>query len=278
VVAAILAQGCTIQSIALRSIDSLFDNTVSALMREGDLQFAESAITGDLKLLEGVVQSDPTNVKYLQLACMGYASYALAFAEDNPDRALLFYSRAQAYGVRGLQLRGVPKGAFSANEPVMRAALGKLQKADVPLVFWTANAWANAISLQPDEPEAIAAIPTANALMSWVKEREPDFFYGGPLLYFGVYYGSYPPAFGGRPDLSKENFERALAAGRGRFLMTDVLYARTYAVETQDRALFQELLTRVLEAPSDVLPEQGLANAVAKKRARQLLARTEELF
>jgi hypothetical protein len=279
VVAAVLTvQGCTIQSIALRSVDSLFDNTVSALMQEGDLQFAEAAIAGDMKLLEGVVASDPTNVKYLQLACMGYTSYALAFAEEDPARALLFYSRAQAYGVRGLRERGVPKSAFSADAATMRAALGRLGRSDVPLVFWTADAWGSAIALQPDDPDAMASIPTSNALMEWVKEKEPDFFYGGPSLYFGVYYGSYPPALGGRPDLAKENFERARASGKGKFLMTDVLYARTYAVETQDRTLFQQLLEGVANAPSDLLPEQRLANAVAQKRARQLLARAEELF
>ncbi len=271
-------QGCTIQSLALRSVDSLFDNTVAALMKEGDLQFAESAIAGDMKLLEGVVESDPTNVKYLQLACMGYASYALAFAEDVPARALLFYSRALSYGERGLIARGIPMSAFASDAATMRSALVKLGKGDVPLVFWTANAWGNAINLQQDEPDAIAAIPTANALMEWVRDREPDFFYGGASLYFGVYYGSYPPALGGRPDLAKENFDRAMAAGRGRFLMTDVLYARTYAVGTQNQPLFQELLTRVVEAPPDLLPEQRLANAVAQKRARQLLARVEELF
>ena len=259
-------------------MDSLFDNTVTALMGEGDLQFAESAIAGDMKLLEGVVASDPTNVKYLQLACMGYASYALAFAEDVPARALLFYSRALAYGQRGLIARGIPKSAFAADAATMRSALGRLGRSDVPLVFWTANAWGSAINLQQDEPDAIAAIPTANVLMEWVKDREPDFFYGGASLYFGVYYGSYPPSLGGRPDLAKENFDRAVASGRGKFLMTDVLYARTYAVETQNQPLFQELLTRVVEAPPDVLPEQRLANAVAQKRARQLLARAEELF
>ncbi len=276
--AALVVQACTIQSLALRSVDSMFDNTVSAIMREGDLRFAESAMAGNLKLLEGVVESDPGNVKYLQLACMGYASYALAFAEDDPDRALLFYSRAQAYGVRGLQLRGIPKAAFTSDEATMRAALKRLQKGDVPLVFWTANAWGSAISFQPNEPDAIAAIPTANALMTWVTEQEPDFFYGGPFLYFGVYYGSYPPALGGKPDLAKENFDRARISGKGRFLMTDVLYARTYAVEIQDRALFEKLLTGVVDAPPDLLPEQALANAVAQKRARQLLARAEELF
>jgi hypothetical protein len=49
-------------------------------------------------------------------------------------------------------------------------------------------------------------------------------------------------------------------------------------VGTQNQPLFQELLTRVVEAPPDLLPEQRLANAVAQKRARQLLARAEELF
>jgi hypothetical protein len=274
----LVIQGCTVQTLALRAVDGLFDNTVAALMQEGDLQFAEAAIAGDLKLLEGVVKSDPENVKYLQLACMGFASYALAFADEDPARGLLFNTRAQEYGVRGLLIRGIPKTAFTADAATMRAAVRKLSRSDVPLVFWTATAWGNAISLQPNEPDAIASIPTANALMEWVKEQEPDYFFGGPFLYFGVYYGSYPAALGGRPDLAKDNFDRAVASGRGRFLMTDVLYARIYAVEMQDRALFQELLTRVVEAPSNLLPEQRLTNAVAQKRARQLLARAEELF
>jgi hypothetical protein len=271
-------QACTIQSIALRSVDSLFDRTVDALMAESDLPFAESAIAGNMKLLEGVVASDPTNVRYLQLACMGYTSYALAFAEDDPARALVFYSRARDYGMRGMVERGIPRGAFASDAASMAAALRKLGTGDVPLVFWTADAWGSAIRLQPDDPDVIAAVPTANALMEWVKEREPDFFYGGPFLYFGVYYGSYPPALGGRPDLSRDNFERAVASGKGRFLMTDVLYARTYAVLVQDRSLFHDLLTRVVDAPADLLPEQRLANAVAQKRAGQLLAREEELF
>ncbi len=273
-----LLQGCTIQSIALRSVDGLFDNTVASLMEESDLSFAESAIAGDMKLLEGVVKSDPSNVRYLQLACMGYTSYALAFAEDDPARALLFYSRARDFGIRGLVERGIPKSAFGADAATMNTALRKLGGGDVPVVFWTADAWGSAIRLQPDDPDVIAAVPTANALMEWVKAREPDFFYGGPFLYFGVYYASYPPALGGRPDLSKENFDRAVASGKGRFLMTDVLYARTYAVLTQDRPLFHDLLTRVVETPIDILPEQRLANTVAQNRARQLLAREEELF
>jgi len=256
----------------------MFDKTVAALMQEGDLKFAEAAMAGDLKLLEGVTESDPSNVRYLELACMGYASYALAFASDEPSRALEFYSRAKAYGVRGMMERGVPRAAFGGDAAGMKAALRHLGHADVPLAFWTADAWGNAISLQPDDPDVIASIPTANALMEWVQGQDPAYFYGGPSLYFGVYYGSYPPSLGGRPDLSRKSFEQALAAAHGRFLMTDVLYARTYAVQTQDRELFHRLLTQVVEAPADLLPEQRLANAVAQRRAQELLAHEEELF
>jgi hypothetical protein len=98
------------------------------------------------------------------------------------------------------------------------------------------------------------------------------------LVYFGTYYGSLPAILGGNATLSKINFDRAVEASSGKFLMTFVYYAKTYAVQTQDEALFKELLTRVLNAPVDILPDQRLANVVAKSRARQWLARTSELF
>jgi hypothetical protein len=134
-------------------------------------------------------------------------------------------------------------GAFAADAQTMRAALRRWGRGDVPLGFWTANAWGSAISLQPDDPDVIAAVPTANALMQWVKEQDADYFYGGPYLYFGVYHGSYPPSLGGRPDLSRYNFER-VRLPPGAVPDTDAVRARTYAVQTQDRQLFHDILSR----------------------------------
>ena len=56
------------------------------------------------------------------------------------------------------------------------------------------------------------------------------------------------------------------------------MYARTYAVQMQDQPFFEFLLNRVLQTPSDILPEQRLANQVAKIKAKQLLELTDELF
>jgi hypothetical protein len=274
----VILQGCTLQSVALRSMDSVFDNAVASIMSESDLRLAEPAIAGNLKLLEGLSASDPTNIKFLLLACQGYASYALAFADDNPERASLFYARAEQYGKRALAQRGIPEKVFHAEPSAMQQALTRLGAADVPLVFWATNAWANRVYLQLEDPNAIADLPTVNAMMQWVKDREPTYFYGGPYLYFGTYFASLPPLLGGKPELAKENFERAVDASQGKFLFAYLMYAKTYAVETQDEALFQELLNRVVSSSVDVLPAQRLANAVAIKRARELLAGKDQYF
>jgi hypothetical protein len=271
-------QGCSIQKMAVRSLDGVLDNTMAAVMEEEDLRLAEQAIGGDLKLLDGLVRTDPENQKLLLLSCQGYTSYALAFAEDSLDRARFFYRRGQHYGMRALVLKGMPDSVFHSNEEAMRRALAGLSRDDVPLVFWTVNAWGSAANLERDNPESIADLPLVNAMMGWVKEQDSTYFYGGPLLYFGTFYGSLPALLGGNVQLSKSYFDRAVAVNKGRFLMTLVFYAKTYAVQTQDEPLFRELLTRVIDTPLTVLPEQRLANVVAKKRARELLARVTDFF
>ena len=60
--------------------------------------------------------------------------------------------------------------------------------------------------------------------------------------------------------------------------MTYVFYAKTYAIQTQNEDLFVDLLTRVVQAPADILPEQNLANAVARARARSLLGHKADFF
>jgi hypothetical protein len=42
--------------------------------------------------------------------------------------------------------------------------------------------------------------------------------------------------------------------------------------------LFESLLKKVEEASPDILPEARLANIIAKKKARKLLAQSNELF
>jgi len=72
-------------------------------------------------------------------------------------------------------------------------------------------------------------------------------------------------------------FETAIARTHGNFLTYKVMMARVYAVMVQDRALFTRLLQEVIDA-GDVMPEQRLANQIAKRRARRYLAQIDDLI
>jgi hypothetical protein len=49
-------------------------------------------------------------------------------------------------------------------------------------------------------------------------------------------------------------------------------------VQAQDRDLFEKSLREVISAPADILPEQRLANEVAKQKAKILLEQVDDLF
>ena len=60
--------------------------------------------------------------------------------------------------------------------------------------------------------------------------------------------------------------------------MTQLYYARAYAVTTMDQQLFESLLKQVEDASIDDVPEIRLANVIAKQKARKLLAMENDLF
>ena len=72
--------------------------------------------------------------------------------------------------------------------------------------------------------------------------------------------------------------QECLAVNKGKFLLSYVYEARSLAVQMLDRALFEQLLTKVDTASLEILPEGRLSNAIAKKKARLLRLRIDELF
>ncbi len=114
--------------------------------------------------------------------------------------------------------------------------------------------------------------------MSKVMEMDETYYYAGPHFFFGAFYGSRSKLMGGDPEKSRRHFEKSLELTENRFLLTHLLYAKTYAVQTQNRELFERLLNTVLETPLDVLPNEGLINKVAKIKAQKLLDEADDLF
>jgi hypothetical protein len=94
----------------------------------------------------------------------------------------------------------------------------------------------------------------------------------------GIWFASRPRIAGGDLKRAQGHFLRAIELGRGKFLMAHVYYASTYARQALDKDLFVSSLQRVLKSPADDPSELTLLNTVAKKKAQELLGRTQEYF
>src|SRR5436309_11767053 len=123
--------------------------------------------------------------------------------------------------------------------------LKNVPDSSLPALFWTAYNWANYINVNKGDPESIADLAWVEIMMRRAAEINPDFFHGGPNMFFMVFYGSRSPTLGGDPAKAKEAYLKARAVDKGKFLLVDFLYASQVAVQNQDKELFKQLLTDV---------------------------------
>ena len=82
---------------------------------------------------------------------------------------------------------------------------------------------------------------------------------------------------GGRPEVGREHFERAIEISNGEYLMTKVMFASQYARLVFDRELHDQLLEQVLAADASV-PGLTLINTVAQLQATELLDTADAYF
>jgi hypothetical protein len=278
VAAVLLFEGC-IQTIALRSMGGILDNGLAAFNEESDLQLAHEALGSNLKLIEAMIKSDPGNEQFLIFAAQGYQAYALAFCEDDSiERARVFYLRGKEYGMRVLMKNNKFKESFEGDLAQFREGLKTFSKDEVPAIFWTAFCWGSYINITRTDIAGLADIGKVNALVEFVAEKDSSFYHGCSYLFLGTMEGTTPKALGGNPERSKAYFEKCLAINGGKFLLTYLYYAKTYAVQIQDQQLFESLLKKIVDASPDILPEARLANVIAKQKARKLLEHENDLF
>ena len=156
-------------------------------------------------------------------------------------------------------------------------SLQYFRKNDANALITTATAWVMWIIASSDSPAALGDMPRVLAMMERVRELDPDIRQGGVDLFYGIYYTVLP--LGGGRDLPKAraHFERSMEIAGPDYLLARVTFAEFYARYAFDPDLFEQTLRHVLAAEPQV-PEYTLMNAVAKMRARDLLARMEDFF
>jgi hypothetical protein len=224
-----------------------------------------------------MIHNDPENETLLIKAASLYNTYGAAFVEE-PERARKLSTRALAYAQRALCVRypddcGLRTTAFEDFE----TRLQRMDVEDVPLFFSLGAAWAGWIQSHRDDLEAVAELSRVEAIMQRIIAIDETYQQGSAHLYMGTFAALVPPALGGKPEVARDHFERAITLSKGENLMAKVVYAQQYARMVFDRELHDRLLTEVLDANPQV-PELVLQNTLAQDRARVLMASADDYF
>ena len=252
-------------------------NLTLAMLDNDDPVVVEAGSASYLLLLDALVRQDPESAAFRQAAASLNSAYAGAFVKD-PVRAAALTDKALNYAVDALCLRqkalcDVRK--LSVDD--VKARLEALQHDDVALLYTAGSVWAGWVQAHSEDWNAVADMPRIEALMQRVVALDEGYQSGAAHLYLGGLATVLPPALGGRPEVGKVHFEKAISLSDGHNLMAKVLYAKNYARGIFDRELHDKLLKEVLDADPRY-PGWTLSNLLARQEADALLKSADDFF
>ncbi len=288
----VIASGCSIKRMAVNKLGDALASGGSTFETDEDPDLVASAMPFGLKMYERLLAESPKHTGLLLAAASGFTEYAYAFVDmraeevreesvDRADalreRARKLYLRANKYGMRGLESRYPGFGAALDNDAA--AALKRVRKRDVPLLYWTAASLGLAVSTSQGSPEMIAQLPLVEMIVQRIAELD-ETYDGGAVPEFlitldanrsGVKRGrtakadapTFRPGYGDFPRQARRNL---------RFIRGKP------CVPAQNAAEFKTMLEKALAVDADADPDNRLANVVAQRRARWLLKHMNELF
>ena len=159
-----------------------------------------------------------------------------------------------------------------------REAVRAATKADVPLLYWTAAAWASAISLSKDNPDLVGDLPIVEALIDRALALDESFNDGSIHSFLISYEPGRPAGEGDANERARKHFDRAVELSHGKQAGPFLSLAESVDVPKQNVAEFRAMLARALAINPDANPDTRLVNLVMQRRARWLLAHTVDLF
>ncbi len=273
--------GCQMNKLVADNMKASMDDQKTSFYREKSVRFAREAAPAMLKLLDGFIVSSPDNYDLLVRAAEMDCGFSMLMIEgEDPEWASVLYMKGYDYAVRALRhkIPDIDEILAASGEDRLREALAG-EKADaVAPIFWAGLCLGSHMNLNLDDVAAMANLSRVLTYVNRAMELDPEYFYGGPEMFLGVYYGSIGPNIGGRPDLSLEHFNSAFRISGGKFLIAKVYFAKTYCVQVQDRALFESTLQDVLDAPADLDESVALVTMAAKVEAARLMEKVDDLF
>ncbi len=283
--------GCSVKRLAINQLGDALSNGGGSFATDDDPDLIRAAAPFSLKLMESLLVESPQHRELLQALASGFTQYAYAFAALPADeleekdlaaanaghaRAKRLYLRARNYGLRGLAVKHPDFEKLLRASPA--AAVRVTTKADVHLLYWTAVSWAAGISLSKDNPDAIADLPLAAALMDRALALDSGFDHGAIHSFLITFELARPGAGPDAVAKARQHFARAVELSGGNQAGPYVSLAESVALQQQNAVEFKALLDQALAVKVDARPEWRLVNTLMQRRAAWLLGRIDDLI
>jgi len=287
ILSAVALTGCSIKQMAVNMIADSLAEGGGVYASDDDPELIREALPFGLKTYESLLEASPDHVGLLLATGKGFVVYAyiLQLEADrieatDLDRARALRARASKLYLRGRDyaLRGLAVDHPGFAEELRRdaaVALAPMRKEDAPLLYWAGAGWAGALSANKDDPDLIAELPIAGALVGRVLELDEAFDRGAAHEFFISYEGSRP---GGSAEAARLHYRRAVELSGGARASAHVALAEAVAVREQNLQEFRSLIGAALAVDPNAVPELRLANTLAQERARWLASRMPQLF
>ncbi len=155
----------------------------------------------------------------------------------------------------------------------MLSALSVAPKELVPGMYWWAT---NKLWYLNNKPaiERINHRELLEVIMHRIIALEPDYLYGGPYRFFGIFYSRIP---GVEISQSKSYFEKAINSYPDYF-GNKVQMSEFYYQKAENKNSFQNQLNSIISIDPTIAPEVIPENIFYQKRAILLLKQKETLF
>ncbi len=267
--------GCS--SLVAGAASGLADNLSSAILNQTDPETVRDGAPAYLLMMDSFVEGSPNNKSMLQAASKLYAVYGAVFVEDQA-RAKRLTARSREYGARSMCVQHRPACTWDDLDfDEFDVALSSIADKDIAALYTYALSWLAYIRAHRDDWVALAELPKVESALLRLQALNDEYEGGSIHLYLGVLNTLRPPALGGKPDLAREHFERAIELTQGKDLSAKVEFARSYARMLYERELHDQLLTEVMAANPKA---EGLTlfNTLAQREAADLLQTADDYF
>lgn len=264
-------------SLVSSATSRMADNISLAILNQDDPATVRDGAPAYLLMIDGLIAGDPENTRLLLTGARLYGSYSSAFIEDE-TRAQRLAGKSLLYARMALCLENTELCEASSDKlDPFKDALGTTGKSGLATLYGFGAAWATWIQINAADWNAVADLSKVEALFERCIELDETYDGGGAHVYLGVLKSLLPAAVGGKPEIARQHFERAIDISAGENLMIKVLMAKHYARNVFDQGLHDSLLISVKAADAEY-SGYTLINSLAKLEADQLLAESADFF